>query len=312
MPLCSNAADSAADWCDTPSDSERVRVTQTGAMPMAAGVFYVASGTAYGRYAGLAIQSLRMMENCPVTVFCDAAARDSLEKLDGVSLVDIPDPKCNWNDKIFGFLNAPYEKSVYLDCDTLVIRPFLDELSEALDSRPLMARSAGIAFNYDWETEQYPVAIPQYNTGVIAFRREHLRSTFVRWSELCDERPGVPDQPTFRAALIETGVAASELPVHYNFVPDGQVVSPVRIYHLINNKHAMNTTRQIQAAVQFARSIEPPAVFVRGTQVTCRDRRFLLNLVGMVFGEIWRRIRRARKKLKYDVLRFKRRTPKRN
>lgn len=275
---------------------------------MTAGVFLVATGEKYGLMARMAVETLRKVEQCPVTVFCDEQARRALGSPERVDLVAIPAPKFNWNDKIYGFLNAPYEKSIYLDSDILVVRAFADDLAEALDYTDLLVRSDGIGFNYPWEYENYPVAIPQYNTGVVAFRREALRPAIERWAALCEERPGIPDQPTFRAALIETRTRASELPADFNCLPNGNLVNQVRLYHCIKKKHLMTSPRRAARAMAKAAAFGLPAVLVRDHCALERNRPSLSNLARLFAIEIYDRIRRLRKWVKYDILGFTRRS----
>lgn len=278
---------------------------------MTAGVFLVASGARYGQMAKAAIHSLQSVEDCPVTLFCEHKARGAAEGLTGVDFVEIDTPRYNWNDKIEGFRNTPYEKSIYIDCDVLVVSKFFDDLTEALDHTDLLVRSDGIGFNFPWEYEDYPVAIPQYNTGVVAFRRGAMQPTIERWQQLLEERPGVPDQPTFRAALIETGMRASELPADFNCLPNGNLVNKVRLYHCIKKKHLMHSPHKAERAMRKAAAIGLPAVIVRDHAALEHNRLSLGNLSRLFVVECFDRLRRLRRWIKYDVLGFKRRSEKR-
>jgi hypothetical protein len=84
---------------------------------------------------------------------------------------------------------------------------------------------------------EIPTAFPEFNTGVIAYRKSEATREFVdRWLDTYDARDdeGVHDQPFFRKAAYETDVRVATLPSEYNCqyaAHPGYVSGEVRVFH---------------------------------------------------------------------------------
>lgn len=233
------------------------------------GVIFVATGLRYAEVALLAIDYLRRVEpDVPVTIFTDrdSAAAVAGRLPAGVSTAVLENPTYDWFDKIPAFRDTPYRRTIYLDVDVIAIRPFVDELMQALAIAPILARSAGIAFNFPWETAEYPRAIPQYNTGVVAYDVDRVAPALSRWGELRGkgEGDGGGNQPTFRAALLDCGLYPSELPVSYNFMEYDGAVEPVRLVHFVASKDVLMNPARRERRLAFVRDLETPCRVIHG------------------------------------------------
>ena len=208
------------------------------------GVVYAATGTKFVRFFEISGARLRAVEpNLNIAVFTDEAHAERIEslKIGNCDIHVLEEPTFSHFDKTLALQKTPFEKSIFLDADTLAIRPFSEELFEALEYSPILARSAGIGFSYEWEYSNYPAAIPQFNTGVLAYRFSDTYKIFEIWSRSSTDvkNTNSVDQPFFRSACIEANKIPSELPAHYNFQDFDMAVLPVRIRHFVRTKDVM-------------------------------------------------------------------------
>lgn len=235
-----------------------------------AGVIYVATGPRHLRMALLSVDHLRAVEpDAPVTIFTDRAAAEALDAAlpAGVALRLLAEPAFTWFDKIPAIRDTPYRRTVYLDADVLPIRPFFADLIRVLDVAPVAARSAGIRFNFAWEATRYPAAIPQCNTGVIAYDAERARPALERWAALRaqGEREAGGDQAIFRAALLDCGLYPSELPTAFNFMEMDEVVEPIRLVHFVVSKDVLMDPARRARRLAFLRALDPPCRVMHDT-----------------------------------------------
>jgi hypothetical protein len=130
----------------------------------------------------------------------------------------------------------PYDKTLYLDADTLVsgdLSPIFDVVSEF---------DVAVSDDYDnfsrenYENSGVPNTFPEYNTGVIGLQKSQKMRGFLQdWEEefrnRTELRPG--DQPSFRTTLYKSNIRIATLPSEYNcrFRYPGIVVDDVVIFH---------------------------------------------------------------------------------
>jgi len=151
------------------------------------GVVYVATGTKAVQLFEISAAHLREVEpTLSIVVFTDAAHEERIRnlKIKDCEVRIIEEPTFTFFDKPLALQRTPFDKTIYLDADTIALRPFSDEIFEALDYVPILALSDGIAFNLEWEYENYPPAIPQFNSGVIAYRFPDAQPVFENWARL--------------------------------------------------------------------------------------------------------------------------------
>jgi hypothetical protein len=216
---------------------------------MRRGAIYVAFGQEYVSEALVSAASLkRHMPDLPVTLFCGGDVASP--HLDHVvrAARDASLPGCA--AKIPHIAASPYERTLFLDSDTYVCGDLapLFALTEAFDLAAAHSPTRAI-----YEVEGVPDSFPEFNTGVILFRRspevqaalsswaelfsrhlERLGRGEIRWVRPADRRwHALNDQGAFREALYFSSVRVATLPPEYNcrFYAPGFVEGPVRILH---------------------------------------------------------------------------------
>jgi lipopolysaccharide biosynthesis glycosyltransferase len=154
--------------------------------------------------------------------------------LSGIELIS--SPHFSFIDKIYGFLNPPYDFNIYMDTDTAVI----DDISElfVLLQRFDLAASHGVGakgrrFNGK-AVEGIPECFAEYNTGVVCFRRNNkTHEVFEKWLNLyAGESGDIHDQIAFRKATYQSDLSLYVLPPEYNYLAGMAVLSgKVKIFH---------------------------------------------------------------------------------
>jgi hypothetical protein len=213
------------------------------------GVVYVALGERYVAEALVSAASLkRSMPGLPVTLYSDVAvASPHVDRV--VNAGPNPSfPGCA--AKIPHIAASPYDQTLFLDSDTYVCGD-LAPLFALLDAFDLAAAHAPTRAVY--EVEGVPDSFPEFNTGVLLFRRsaavqsafsswadlfsrylERLRRDEVRWLRPVENRSHLlNDQGVFREALYRSSVRIATLPPEYNcrFSAPGFIDGPVSILH---------------------------------------------------------------------------------
>jgi len=180
---------------------------------MKLGFIYVASGQRYVDEATISATSLRnMMPSAQIHLHTDLDRRPSV--FDSVSLLE--DCRYNCHDKVPPLLDSPFEKTVFLDTDTYVCGD-LTEVEALLDRFDLLF--CHTAYRDPNPLQGLPAAFTEFNTGMVAFRKNERTTRFLhRWIDLYDEMGHRADQPSFRKALWEDPeIKFYVLPPEYNF-----------------------------------------------------------------------------------------------
>ena len=145
------------------------------------GVVYVAHGI---DYLDLAIQSARSLKqfnpSIPVEIFSDQRFSEScFDIVRGIPAGPTPKLAC--------LPHSSFEKTLYLDCDTLILSEF-DDLFGILDRFPLaVAHDVRRTSNLIREQGKHslPYAFPQLNAGVILYQRTpDVMGLFREWRSL--------------------------------------------------------------------------------------------------------------------------------
>jgi hypothetical protein len=137
---------------------------------------------------------------------------------------------------------CPYEKFLYLDTDTYVAAE-LNEVFQLLEHFDFAGHQ--LFEGHDSPIPGVPDAFPEFNGGVLAFRRSlAVEGFFDRWRELYDafrapDRPdrdlylNVTDQKSLRLALYESKLRVAILGPEYDFTPShvNFACATVRILH---------------------------------------------------------------------------------
>lgn len=198
------------------------------------GIVYVVTGEKFSRLALQSIEHLRSVEPIvSVTVVFEPSQRgvwaSEARALD-LRLIELTDPEYRAIDKARGLQRVDYSTYVYLDADTVPIRPFADDMFRALDFCEVLALP-GMGLNYEWEKKDFSPALSQYNGGVVGLSGRAAKDLPMQW-EAAFKAQVEPkyDQASLRATILREGYRVGSLPLEFNFRGDGLVKEP-RILH---------------------------------------------------------------------------------
>lgn len=184
---------------------------------MTKGVIYKASGSKYIREVLRSAKSLKYYNpDLPVTLFTDGDIKDH-HYIDEV--IEMDDPIRTMGDSLLNISDVMYERTLFLDSDTYVCDN-IDDIFYLLDRSDI-----AVAFSPKRKTNEdiskctaIPDVFPQYNSGVIALKRNPSIENFLkRWRDLYEEFDLKYNQPAMRRALFESDLEVSILPPEYNF-----------------------------------------------------------------------------------------------
>ncbi|KPP88404.1 MAG: Nucleotide-diphospho-sugar transferase [Rhodobacteraceae bacterium HLUCCO07] len=180
------------------------------------GVIYVATGHDYRDLALQSARSLRQVEpGLPIDLFTDAPDAVPRDLFDAVHPIENPHRR----SKLDCMRQTRFERTLYLDCDTLVTAPLGDlfdllgrfEMALAHDVR---RASDLIREGLDHST---PYAFPQMNSGVVLYRRDKRVMDFLRdWARRFAEAGVVRDQVVLKDMLWQGDLAFYVLPPEFN------------------------------------------------------------------------------------------------
>jgi len=180
------------------------------------GVIYVATGPDYRELAQASARSLRAVEpGLPIDLFTDdpgAAVADLFDAVHGIA-------NPHRRSKLDCLGQTRFERTLFLDADTLVLAPFgdlfdlLDRFDLAL-AHDVRRATALIRESADGPT---PYAFPQLNGGVILYRRTPRMLDFLaEWARRFAESGGTRDQPVLKTMLWESDLRFWVLPPEFN------------------------------------------------------------------------------------------------
>jgi hypothetical protein len=193
-------------------------------MQSEAGIVYVAKGRKFIEEALRSAASVRqVMPDVAISIATDDDAGFPAGLFDDVRLLE----KSKYTPlfKIDGIQRSPFERTVFLDTDTLVIEP-IHELWTLLDRFDFAYCHAPQRYT-DTDFPGCNEAFPQGNTGVIACRRTPAVEALLRdWAQIysawqaewlaAGHAKNMQDQPAFRQAVFQSKVNGTILPPEYN------------------------------------------------------------------------------------------------
>ncbi|MEO8206071.1 MAG: hypothetical protein ABI615_07805 [Chthoniobacterales bacterium] len=228
------------------------------------GVLYVATGLRFIAEATQSAQSAkRHMPQTPICLYCDTPP-DAPHPFDEIRV--LKNPRHFFVDKVEPLLESPFERTLFLDTDTLVCQP-LDDLFQILDRFDMALAHAPLRHDRPFVV---PNCFVELNTGVIAYRRcKETADLIRRWSTLYEDevqRSGkVSDQESFRQAAYESEARIYILPSEYNLrsvMPAITGRCAVRVIHgRAENMEALaekiNASRKIRTLLPSLRDLDP-------------------------------------------------------
>ena len=186
---------------------------------MREGVIYVAQGAGYLDLAISSAWSLRALNpGLPIDLFSNEAVPAKLLNGAPFDLVH-PIPDVPTRAKIACMPLSRFERTLFLDCDTLVAKPLGDlfgildrfELALAHDVRRISALVR------EGHAVQTPYAFPQLNTGVLLYRRSAaVQAFFAEWAERYLAAEVGRDQVTFKDLIWTSNIRFYVLPPEFN------------------------------------------------------------------------------------------------
>jgi len=180
------------------------------------GVIYVASGPRYAKAAMRSAQSLRKLEpNCKIDLFTEQQDKSYASVFDIVHNIAHPHQR----SKVDFLGQSRFDRTIYLDNDVRIIQDFnslfwvLDRFDIAMTHDPSRMRQAT---QQAWDLT-LPHSFPQYNSGVIAFRRNDAVTKFLnQWRDSYHTAGFRRDQITLRELLWLSDLRIATLPPEYN------------------------------------------------------------------------------------------------
>lgn len=182
---------------------------------MTDGVLYVARGAGYLDLAMASARSLRAHDpQLAIDLFTDVPVPDGAP-FDRVQ----PIPRNTSRDKIVCMARSRFARTLFLDCDTLVVAP-LGDLFDLLDRVELavahdVRRTSALI--QEGGVPGAPLAFPQFNTGVLLYRRSALMDRFLAdWAARYTALGRARDQVSFRDLMWLGDLRYHVLPPEYN------------------------------------------------------------------------------------------------
>lgn len=194
------------------------------------------------RYVDLLFQSAASLKSAmpelPITVFSEFPVESRLFE----KVVLVKPSGAGFFDKCELMRDSPYERTLFIDADTSVVRP-IPELFSLLDQFDCAATHEEYT-NTDWHNQyprpDIPSSFPEFNTGVLMLKRSDRTTRLLeQWGKLYREHlashPDQPinDQPFFRVAAFYGDVRIATLTREYNckFRGQGYLNGEVKIAH---------------------------------------------------------------------------------
>ncbi|MZR14694.1 hypothetical protein GQE99_16865 [Maritimibacter sp. DP07] len=183
---------------------------------MEKGVIYVATGADYRDLAVASARSLREVEpDLPVDLFTDTPGGVPEGLFDAVHLITEPHDR----SKLDCLALTRFERTLFLDCDTLIVNPLGDvwgilERFDLAMAHEVRRMTPLIRAGHAVET---PYAFPQLNSGVILYRRSGAMDAFLaEWVRRYAAAGLYRDQPVLKDLLWESDLRFYVLPPEFN------------------------------------------------------------------------------------------------
>ena len=183
---------------------------------MERGVIYVATGEGFRSLAEASARSLRAVEpGLAIDLFTDAPKSAPEELFDRVYEIARPHAR----SKLDCMAKTRFERTLYLDCDTLVIAPLGDmfDLLERFEMAVAHDMRRDTDLIREGLDEATPYAFPQMNSGVFLFRRSPEVIAFLEdWARRFKAANVARDQIILKDMLWRTDLRFYVLPPEFN------------------------------------------------------------------------------------------------
>ena len=204
------------------------------------GVIYIATGKElFLKEAKISAKSVRKYnKNIGISIFVDEKNQfeDNENLFDSIHFVEKPEH--GFGDKIYAMKNTPYQKTIYLDCDTVVV----DDISEIYN---MLEKYDIAASNPPFKNKYY--SPNHYQAGIIFYKMNNKVSKFFDlWDENYDRKNHGNDQPSFRETLSQLPISVFIFPPNFNFRSPfaSYIQGKIKILHDHNLSRASDKVRQ--------------------------------------------------------------------
>lgn len=193
------------------------------------GILYIATGQKYIDEVIPAAQSCKATNNYPMALITDSDNYDLPDNL--FDIIIVKQAAYGYIDKLL-IKYSPFKKTIFLDTDTLVCDK-LDDLFRILDFREFAIHQADEGYEFDMP--EVSNAMPEFNTGVIAYcLTSNVLKLIDDWKNSFERDKGIiTDQFHLRKTLYESEVKFAIFSSAYNFIIyyPNFVIQPVKILH---------------------------------------------------------------------------------
>jgi len=175
---------------------------------MTRGIIYFAYKCRYLKECHVSISTVRRLTDLPITVFTPTP--DKFPQIDGVDI-----SQANHRGlyaQTYACANSPYDETLYLDVDTIIIdnEAFLPfEMLQNFDVAAVHAPFKGYV-----KMPELPDCFPQFNCGVIFFNSK-VQPTMERWFEYQHGKDR--NQPSFASLMYASSCRIATLPTEWNY-----------------------------------------------------------------------------------------------
>ncbi len=181
------------------------------------GILYIAVGRRYVKAALRSAHSVRRWcGNLPIHFFTDKENEElARATADSWGLIENPHRR----SKVDYLVHTPFERTLYLDSDTRICGDIRDvfKVLERFDLALCHAHTRNTAKNLQSWRVNLPYAFPQFNGGVIAYRKTPaMKELLEAWRQAYHSQPFEKDQVALRELLWASDLRVAVLPPEYN------------------------------------------------------------------------------------------------
>jgi len=260
----------------------------TPKIPEGCGAIYFAVGAAFAREAERSAASVRLyMPELPIAIFVDCPVEQALFDQVLPMPADLPMKR----QKMNALRSTPFQRTLYLDTDTLLLAPVweLFDILESFDAAMALAPGYTVSNEPDGRlNDGVPAAYPRWNAGLIAFNRSPEWIALVEmWDRLYQSMGREFDQSSFRVATFRSAARIAPLPCSYNY----RLNYPSAVRGIVKILHGRSPDletmhRKINRRMKMRATM--PKKYKRGL-IVHGDNRIVRNLKNL--GKLWPRFR---------------------